>query len=62
MSGQASSCGCKHKSVGEERISEILNELNIKYKRQYSFKDLVGDTGKLLYFDFYIPEYNILIE
>lgn len=61
---------CGHlfiKSVGEEKIKDILSENNISYKREYSFSDLRGDKLPLR-FDFaifnkdeklaYLIEYN----
>ena len=50
---------CKE-SKGELLISNILNELNIDYNRQKTFPDLKYKS--LLYFDFYLPDYNICIE
>lgn len=61
---------CGHlfiKSVGEEKIKDILDKNNISYKREYSFSDLRGDKLPLR-FDFaifnknknlvYLIEYN----
>lgn len=53
-------CGCFNKSMGEEKIKQLLLELKIKYEEQKTFNDL-KDRQKLSY-DFYLPEYNILIE
>lgn len=53
------SCGCI-KSQGELKIINILNENNILYEREKTF-NLCKDE-KLLRFDFYLPEFNILIE
>ena len=47
------SCGCI-KSHGEVAIEQILKNLGIVYKKQYYFEDLIGDTGKPLFFDFVI--------
>ena len=58
--GLSKSCGCIE-SHGEEKISFILNELKISYEREKSFKDLIGQKN-LLKFDFYLNDYNILIE
>lgn len=56
--------GCPncHKSKGETQIKAILDYYNIKFIYQYKFDDLVGLGGKKLSYDFYIPEYNLLIE
>ena len=47
-------------SKGEERISEILNYFNIKYIKHHGF-DNCRSRNKLT-FDFYLIDYNILIE
>lgn len=44
------SCGCLN-SEGEMIISQILTNKKVNFKRQFSFKDLIGDSG-LLKFDF----------
>ena len=53
MTGNVKSCGCV-KSRGEVKIEELLNELNINFKREYSFDDLLGANGGKLRFDFAI--------
>ena len=50
--GDALSCGCI-RSLGEIQTEKALNELNILYKKEYSFKDLIGEA-KPLRFDFAI--------
>ena len=57
MNGHTSSCGCIRYSIGEEHIVKILKDNNIDYQREYKFSDL----GNLRY-DFYLPNYNRLIE
>ena len=54
--------GCKicKSSRGEKKIIKILNDKNIKYIVQKSFNECRYKS--LLYFDFYLPEYNICIE
>lgn len=53
----------KFESSGEEEISRILKQKGIKFYREYSFKDLVNiKTNKPLRFDFYIIDYNTVIE
>ena len=57
------SCGCINESKGSRKIKEILEENNIKYiqeKRFASFK--FEDSGKLARYDFFLPEYDCLIE
>ena len=57
------SCGCSSKSVGENRIKEILKKLNINFEREKTFEDCINpDSGRRLRFDFYLPEYNCCIE
>ena len=51
--GLVKSCGCMH-SKGEELISKILRENNIKFISQYSFSDLKSNKNYKLYFDFAI--------
>ena len=51
--GNTKSCGCV-KSTGEQKILSILQENQITYKKEYSFKDLVTKTGGFPRFDFAI--------
>ena len=55
-------CSVCASSKGEERISMYLRNKYIKYKPQKYFKDLFGVGGGYLKYDFYIPDYNLLIE
>lgn len=65
--GISAHCGCK-KSAGEIKIMKLLTEANISFKREYTFPDLLGDSGNRLRFDFgvfdnndnllYLIEYN----
>jgi len=50
--GITQSCGCLNSAI-ELKIQNILNELNIKYQKQYSFTNLIGKKDKLR-FDFAI--------
>ena len=59
--GGVKSCGCLQ-SIGEEKIQKFLNKYNIEYVTQKRFDDLVGFGNCKLRYDFYIPDYNILIE
>lgn len=54
-------CGQCTKSIGEDRVEQFLKNHNIKYKREYRFKDCVR-VQRPLPFDFYIPTLNTLIE
>lgn len=51
--GRVLSCGC-FRSRGEEKISNILSENNIKFKREYIVKDFKLSTGGHPKFDFAI--------
>ena len=60
-SGSVSSCGqCSFNSKGEHQIAFLLGENNIKYESQKKFSSC--KDKKELPFDFYLPEYNVLIE
>ena len=64
-SGHTQSCGClRSESVSrfEVFISNLLNNNNIYYHREFGFDDCKGVGNKKLRFDFYLPEYNTLIE
>lgn len=50
------SCGCVGRSIGEEKIEQILKQNNIKYIKEYSFEDL--KDKKKLRFDFAIFDKN----
>ena len=54
--------GCKkcNKSIGECLIDEILLENKIDYVPQKTFEGLKNKNN--LYFDFFIPKYNLCIE
>ena len=56
--------GCPYcaESHGERAIRAFLDSHNIKYIGQKRFDKLLGLGGGGLSFDFYIPEYNLLIE
>lgn len=60
LSGQ----GCPNckKSKGEKRIEKFLKDYNINYDPQHDFDGLVGVGGNPLLFDFYLPDYKIVIE
>ena len=58
------SCGCVN-SKGEERISNLLVENQIDFKKEYSFENCISDKGFRLRFDFAIfidNELKYLIE
>lgn len=61
--GNTKSCGCLATSGGELKIKQILEEHNIKYETQKTFSSCIfQDTNQKARFDFYLPDYNILIE
>lgn len=50
-------------SAGEKRISNFLQSENVEFNREWYFKGLYNySKSNLLYFDFFIPEYNLCIE
>lgn len=55
-------CPVCHSSTGERKIFHYLKENNIKFEHPFRFNGLVGLGGKKLSYDFYIPDYNLLIE
>lgn len=64
-SGHTQSCGClRSESVSkfEMFISKILDNNDIYYHREFGFDDCKGVGNKKLRFDFYLPNYNTLIE
>jgi very-short-patch-repair endonuclease len=50
----------KINSIGENKIREILKSLDVNFLEQHSFSDC--RNKKILKFDFYLPEYNTIIE
>lgn len=56
------SCGCAKESTGEYSIRLLLQKENIQYIEQQSFNSLRSEKNRLLYFDFYLPELNCIIE
>lgn len=60
--GHTSSCGCL-KSKGEALIQSILEQNNIQFIKEKTFPNCrFKNTGGLARFDFYLPNYNIIIE
>lgn len=60
LNGAITSCGCAKRSSGERLIDSILSDNQVKYYSEYSFDDC-KNINKLR-FDFFLPEYNTLIE
>ena len=57
---QGENCPFCYSSFGEEEIKNYLDKYKIKYIQQKKFSNLF-DKRELSY-DFYLPEYNLLIE
>lgn len=56
-------CATGKKSKGEKRIIKILEESNIEFEFQKTFKDCKNPNNSYyLYYDFYIPNKNLCIE
>lgn len=62
MDGHTTSCGCFSGSKGENKIKSILQENQINYEQEKQFENLILDTQKFARYDFYLPDYNCLIE
>jgi hypothetical protein len=56
--------GCPQcsKSMGEKKIRKWLDNNNILYETQKEFDSLIGINKGLLSYDFYLLQYNLLIE
>lgn len=59
---RGSGCPQCNISLGENRITNYLTQNNLKFKSQKTFKDLLGVGNWYLKYDFYVPNYNLLIE
>lgn len=59
---KGSSCPSCNQSKGEKRISKWLEQSNMKHHSQYTFDGLQGINGGLLSYDFYLIDFNVLIE
>lgn len=57
-SGKIISCGCFHKSKGEEKIKSFLTKYNIPFVEQKTFEDCKHE--RILRFDFYIDNKYII--
>lgn len=49
-------------SKGENKIVDVLTDMNILFEVQKTFEGLLGIYGRKLSYDFYLPTYNLLIE
>lgn len=60
---QGKSCPACNTPRGERKVALLLDKLGIKYIHQYTFDACRNPlSGKLLPFDFYLPDDNTLIE
>ena len=56
-------CLCWKKfSVGVQKIINLLDKNNIKYEMEKTFNTCISPLGYKLPFDFFLPDYNIIIE
>lgn len=55
-------CPYCSKSKGELKISDFLDKNQITYIPQKIFDGLLGTGGRHLSYDFYLPDFNLLIE
>ena len=56
-------CKCWHfSSKGIMKIRQILGNANITFIEEYSFEDCLSPKGIKLRFDFFLPQFNCLIE
>lgn len=64
ISSRNSGCGCPQcsESNGEKRVKKVLNCLLVDYIWQQKFDGLIGLGSGNLSYDFYLPDYNLLIE
>lgn len=46
----------------EQSTKKVLDKYNIEYIREYYYENLLSDKRIFLRFDFYLPNYNLLIE
>jgi len=49
-------------SKGEKKIAQFLDSHGIEYVREKTFKDCVNFCGNCLRYDFYLEQFNLLIE
>ena len=55
-------CPVCNSSKGEKKINSWLRLNNIEFIPQKEFEGLIGLGGKNLSYDFYLPDYNLLME
>lgn len=60
QSCHTTSCGCVRRSHGEQFVGKFLSDSNVNYVAEYRFDDCKNVIS--LPFDFYLPDYNAVIE
>lgn len=55
-------CPKCYESKGEREVRKVLSNLGIEFEAQKKFDDLKGTRDGKLSYDFYIKQYNVLIE
>lgn len=56
-------CLCCNKTFkGEQKITDYLNDNNEEFQMQHKYDNLRGVNNGLLSYDFYLEQYNLLIE
>lgn len=55
-------CPVCNESIGERTINIFLTINTIPYIKYHKYNDLIGVGNRLLSYDFYLPQYNLLIE
>ena len=61
--GKTLSCGSCLKSKGELKILQVLQDNQIKFEKEKTFSTCkMPDTNGTPRYDFYLPDYNLLIE
>ena len=49
-------------SKGEKRIAQFFDLYNVEYVREKIFKECINSRGNYLRFDFYLEQFNLLLE
>lgn len=61
--GHTLSCGCRHRSKWEVFIHDFLVSLDVEFVEEKRFNGCKNKKGSdVLPFDFYLPQFNLLIE
>jgi hypothetical protein len=55
-------CPVCQESKGEKMTAKVLNSMGVKFIRLHQIEDCVSKSCRKLTFDFYLPDYNALIE